>query len=165
MKNVLRISIVILLVGINSLSIFAQQKVAEKMFNDFRGRDEVTYLSLSKNLLNFVDFDVESDEDGEEHKVTGDLHEVKVVLFKPEVAPDVEFVDQVRKYMKKGKYSLVEDDDNDEDSEVWVHRKGRKVYECHVIFQGEKNGVLLSFFGDFKIDDVDKLKDKMEDYK
>ncbi|MGQ1786447.1 DUF4252 domain-containing protein [Saccharicrinis sp. GN24d3] len=165
MKNLTRISIVVLLIGINSLSIFSQQKIAEKMFGDFRGRDEVTYISFSKNLLDFVDFDIEDEENGEGHNISGDLNEVKLVLFKPEVVPDKSFKDQVRKYMEKGKYSLVEDEDKDEDSEVWVHRRGRKVYECHVIFQGDKNGVLLSFFGNFKMDDVDKLKEKMEEYK
>ncbi len=163
MKNLIKLSLVILLVGINSLSIFSQQKIAEKMFDEFRSMDEVTYLSFSKNLLDFIDFDVENDD--EEHKVTGDLHEVKVVIFKPNVSPEKSFKDQVRKYMKKGNYKMIEDDDKDEDSEVWVHRKGRKVYECHVVFQGERNGVLLSFFGNFKIDDVDNLKKKMEDYK
>ena len=151
------------MVGINVPSIFAQQKIAEKMFNDFRSRDEVTYLSFSSNFTDFVDFDVE--DDGDEYEVEGNLEVVKLIVFKPDQKPETSFSDQIRKYMKKGSYSLVEDDGNDEDSEVWVHRKGKKVYECHVIFQGEKNGVLLSFIGDFKIKDVEKMKKKIEDYK
>ncbi len=153
------------MVGISSLSIFAQQKTADKMFNDLRDMDEVTYLSFSKNLMNFADLDIDHDDDGEEHHVSGDLHEVKLVIFKPEEESSANFKSLVQKYMHKGKYKLVEDDDNDEDSEVWVMRKGKKVSECHVIFQGERNGVLLSFFGDFKVEDVNKLKEKMEDYK
>ena len=151
------------MVGINSLSIFAQQKIAEKMFNDFRSRDEVTYLSFSTNLTDFVDFDV--DDDGEEYEIDGVLKEVKLVVFKPKGKPETPFAEEVRKYMRKGNYSMLDDDDNDEDSEVWIHRKGKKVYECHVIFQGDKNGVLLSFIGDFKIKDVDKMKRKIDDYK
>lgn len=134
------------------------------MFNELRGMDEVTYLSLSKNLLQFMDFDVECNDDEETSKVTGDLNEVRLLIFKPDEKPDKNFIDQVRQYMKKGSYSLVKDDELDEDTEVWVHRNGRKVYECHVIFQGEQNGVLLSFFGDFKIEDVKKMRKKMEDY-
>ncbi len=164
MKNSIKFSLILLLVGINTLSIFSQQNIADRMFDDFRDMDEVTYLSFSKNLIDFVDIDVDCDEDGEEHKVTGDLKEVKLVLFKPDDNTNINFKDKIYKYLNKGNYKMVEDDDDD-DSEVWIHRKGKKVYECHVIFQGNKNGVLLSFFGDFKIDDVDKFKEKINDYK
>ncbi|WP_161636243.1 DUF4252 domain-containing protein [Saccharicrinis fermentans] len=165
MKKSVRVFVVILCVGIHSLSVFSQQKIAKRMFDDFRILDEVTYLSFSKNMLDFIDFDVDGDQDGEEYSVTGDLNEVKLVLYKPDVLPDISFMEQVRKYMKKGNYSQVEDDDDDEESEIWVQRKGKKVYECHIIFQGDKNGILLSFFGDFRIKDVDVLKRKIEDYK
>lgn len=164
MKNLIRIALILLLMGYSSLLVFSQQKTTEKMFDDLRGMDEVTYLSLSKNLLQFMDFDLDSNEDEQARKVTGDLKEVKLVIFKPKVSPEKSFIDQVRQYMKKGSYSLVEDNESGEDTEVWVHRNGRKVYECHVIFQGEQNGVLLSFFGDFKIEDVKKMRKKMEDY-
>lgn len=167
MKNLLRMLVMLLMVGFCSLSIFAQQKISDKMFNDFRALDDVTYLSFSKNLIDFVDFDIDSDDDDtDDHKVSGDLHEVKLVIFKPDFKPEKSFHDQVLKYLNKGNYKLVEDDDdNNDDTEVWVYRKGRKVYECHVIFQGDTNGVLLSFFGDFNIKDVDVLKGKMEEYK
>lgn len=164
MKNLIRITLVLLLMGIGSLVVFSQQKTTEKMFNDLRGMDEVTYLSLSNNLLQFMDFNVESNDEEQTSKVTGDLKEVRLLIFKPEEVPDKNFIEQVRHYMKKGNFSLVEDDEPDESTEVWVHRNGRKVNECHVIFQGEQNGVLLSFFGDFKIEDVKKMRKKMEDY-
>ena len=164
MKNLIRIALILLLMGYSSLIVFSQQKSSEKMYDDLRGMDEVTYLSLSKNLMQFMDFDVESDDEEQTSKVTGDLKEVRLLIFKPEEKPDKNFIDQVRQYMKRGNYSLVENDESDDNSEVWVQRKGRKVYECHVIFQGEQNGVLLSFFGNFKIEDVKKMRKKMEDY-
>ena len=165
MKNLYKITLLCLMVGFVTPSILGQQKIAEKMFSDLRDMDEVTYLSFSKNLLNFVDFDVDCDEDGNEREITGDLKEVKLVIFKPDFKPETSFRNTVMKYLDKGDYSLVEEDENDDDTEVWVHRKGKKVYECHVIFQGEQNGVLLSFFGDFTVKDVDKLKGNIKKYK
>ena len=163
MKNAKRILAIALLGCFNTLSIIAQQKASDKMFNDFRSREEVTYLSFSKNLIDFVDLNVDNDEG--EYEIKGDLHEVKLAIFKPNDKPANSFADDVRKYMKKGNYTMVEEKDLDDDSEVWIHRKGKKVYECHVIFQGDKNSVLLSFFGEFRIKDIEMMKKKIEDYK
>ncbi len=165
MKNLMRISVVLLMIGFNCFSIIAQKNVSDKMFNNLKNLDEVTYFSFSKNLIDFIDFDIDDDDRDDDHKVTGDLNEVKLIIFNPDEKPDVSFHDQVLKYLKKGNYKLIEDEDEPDDTEIWVNRKGRKVYECHIIFQGEQNGVLLSFFGDFKIEDVDKFKGKIEDYK
>ena len=152
-----------LMVGIVTPSIFSQQKIANKMYSDLRALDEVTYLSFSKNLIDFVDFEIDSD-DEDDREVTGDLHEVKLVVYKPDFEPQKPFREQILAYLKKGKYDLVEEDENKDNTEVWIHRKGRKIYECHIIYQGEQNGVLLSFFGDFTIKDVNILKQKIEDY-
>ncbi len=164
MKQIYKLLSLIVLVGFIQTSIFAQEKVSNKMYNDLRDMDEVTYLSFSKNLMDFIDFEIESDDDAQ-HQVTGDLNEVKLVIFKPDFTPEKPFKEIILRYLRKGNYDKVEDEDGDDDTEVWVNRRGRKIYECHVIFQGEQNGVLLSFFGDFNIKDVNKLKAKIKDYK
>jgi hypothetical protein len=145
--------------------IFAQQKISDRMFQELRKMDEITYLSFSKNLIDFVDFDLESDNGDDNSEITGDLYEVKLVVFNPDFKPKMSFRDLIVGHLNKGKYNLIEDDDQGDDTEVWVYRKGLKIHECHVIFQGETNGVMLSFFGDFKVKDIRKFKDKMEEYK
>jgi len=165
MKSLMKFYTTVFLLGVIHTSIFSQENISNKMFNDLRDLDEVTYFSFSKNLIDFVDIDIDSDEDDAERKVTGDLKEVKVVIYKPDFKPEKSFRDQVLKYLKKGDYDLVEDEDGDKDTEVWIKRRGKKIYECHIIFQGEQNGVLLSFFGEFDVKDVKKLKTKIDDYK
>ncbi len=165
MKSIWQYSMIVLLLGLINTSIFSQGKISNKMYSDLRDLDEVTYFSFSKNLIDFVDFDIDTDSDDSEKKITGDLNEVKVVIYKPDFKPEKTFRDQVLKYLNKGSYDLVEEDDKDDDTEVWIYRKGRKIYECHIIFQGEQNGVLLSFFGDFNVKDLNKLKEKINDYK
>ncbi len=147
-----------------SAGVSAQTNISDKMYSDLKASDDFTYLAFSKTLLDFVDFDV-SDIDSDDYKITGDLHEIKLLIYKPELNPTTSLRDQVLSYLKKGKYHLVENDDNDEDTEIWVHRVGKKISECHVIFQGDRNGALMSFFGDFKVEDVKKLSKKIEDYK
>ncbi len=165
MKKNIKFYIGVLLLGLIQTSIFSQENISNRMYSDFRDLDEVTYFSFSKNLIDFVDLDIDSDTDDAEKKITGDLNEIKVVIYKPDFKPEKSFREQVLKYLNKGDYDLVEEDDNEDDTEVWIHRKGKKIYECHVIFQGEQNGVLLSFFGDFNVKDVSKLMKKIDDYK
>ncbi len=141
----------------------AQNDVSDKMYHYFKGMDEVTYMAFSKSMMDFVDLDLD-DEFGEDSNVTGDLNEVRLLIYKPDTKPNKSFSDQVLGFLKKGKYEKIEDDDKDDDTEVWVNRNGRKIYECHVIFQGDRNGVLLSFFGDFKVKDVEKLESKIKKY-
>ncbi len=142
----------------------AQQNVSDKMYHELKGMDEVTYMAFSKSMMDFVDLDFDDDDCCDGQNVTGDLNEVKLAIYKPEENSKKDFRDMVKGFLKKGKYEKIEDDDMDEDSEVWVNRKGKKIYECHVIFQGDKNGVLLSFYGDFKLEDVEKFKKKVKDY-
>ncbi len=152
----------IVLFGFTQL-VSAQHNVSDKMYHYFKGMDDVTYMAFSKSMMDFVDMDLD-DEFGDDSNVTGDLNEVRVLIYKPEVNPNKSFCDQVLGFLKKGKYEKLEDDDKDDNTEVWVNRNGRKIYECHVIFQGERNGVLLSFFGDFNVKDVDKLERKIKEY-
>ncbi len=165
MKNIVRYSILVVLIGFVQTSIFSQENISNKMYNNLRDLDEVTYFSFSKNLIDIVDLDIDSDSDDSAKKITGDINEIKVVIYKPDFKPENPFREKVLKNLNKGDYDLVEEDDNDEDTEVWIHRKGKKIYECHIIFQGDQNGVLLSFFGDFNVKDVKKLKEKIDDYK
>lgn len=162
-----KLTILILFIALNLLTVSAQKEVSDKMYKFLENHEEVTYLSLSKSMLGFIEFDEETDvKAGDDKQITGDLNEVKLVIFKPNDHPQESFKSMVLKYLKKGRYNLIEDDDKgNDDTEVWVHRKGKKVYECHVIFQGEKNAVLMSFLGDFKVTDVDKLREKIVDYK
>lgn len=165
MKKIFIASIVLLMIVFCHPDIFAQQKISDRMFQELRKMDEVTYLSFSRNLLDFVDFDIESDNGDDNSEITGDLHEVKLVVFNPDIKPQRSFRELILAHLNKGKYNLIEDGGQDDDKEVLVYRKGLKIQECHVIFQGDTNGMMLSFFGDFKVKDIRKLKDKMEEFK
>lgn len=162
MKYLIKLSLILVVAAFISIPVMAQSSVVDKMYKHFNLMDDVTYLSFSKSLLSMMDFDCMEDENDD---ISGDLEELKVVIYKPELSPDMSFTKQVYKYIEKGNYKLVEGHESDDDTEVWVKRRGKRVSECHVIFQGEQNGVLLSFLGDFKIDDLDKITTKVDDYK
>ncbi len=157
------------LIYISGISLFAQGSPSDKLFEKMALKKGVTMLSFSKQMLDAVNLNFDDDETGSENNITGDLNEVKLIIYS---APDddaaIDFRKETLKYLPKSKYKEVDADDydgDDEDVDVMVLRSGRKIKECHIIFQGEENGVLLSFFGNFKIEDVKELADKVDNYK
>ncbi|TRX72533.1 DUF4252 domain-containing protein [Carboxylicivirga sp. M1479] len=161
MKQLLALGLIIAF----GISMQAQSRPSDKLFEKMALKKGVTMMSFSKEMLDAVNLNF--DDDGEdESNVSGDLHEVKLVIYKAsEGEESMDFREKTLSYLSLSKYDKVEDDDPDEDVDIRIYRKGKKVTECHVLFQGETNGVLLSFFGDFKIDDVDELADKLDSYK
>ncbi|MBR8535090.1 DUF4252 domain-containing protein [Carboxylicivirga sediminis] len=148
------------------LAVNAQSRPSDKLFEKMALKPGVTMMSFSKEMLDAVNLNFDDDEGDEESNVTGDLHEVKLIIYTaPENEEPMAFRETTLGYLPLSRYDKVEDDDPDEDVDIRVLRKGKKVSECHVLFQGETNGVLLSFFGNFKIDEVDKLAEKMDSYK
>ncbi|WP_430814063.1 DUF4252 domain-containing protein [Carboxylicivirga sp. RSCT41] len=148
-----------------SLGIYAQSRPSDKLFEKMALKPGITMMSFSKSMLDAVNLNFDNEEGGEDN-VTGDLTEVKLMIYKaPEDQETIDFREVTLNYLPLSRYDKVEDDDPDEDVDIRILRKGKKVSECHILFQGETNGVLLSFFGNFKIDDVDELAEKMDSYK
>ncbi|MCT4591094.1 MAG: DUF4252 domain-containing protein [Carboxylicivirga sp.] len=158
-------TIALLLIVAFSFTVQAQERPSDRLFEKLALKKGITMMSFSKEMLDAVNLNFEDDEKGDSN-VTGDLQEVKVVIYKaPEGEEPMAFREKTLSYLPLSRYDKVEDDDPDEDVDIRIYRKGKKVYECHVLFQGETNGVLLSFFGKFKIDDVDELAEKLDSYK
>ena len=161
MKHLLSLALIIAV----SFSLKAQDRPSDKLFEKMALKQGITMMSFSKEMLDAVNLNFD-DDDKDESNVTGDLYEVKLIIYKaPENEEPMAFRETTLRYLPLNKYKKVEDDDADDDVDIRILRKGRKVSECHVLFQGEINGVLLSFFGDFKIEDVDELAEKVDSYK
>jgi len=161
MKHLLSLALIIAV----SFSLKAQDRPSDKLFEKMALKQGITMMSFSKEMLDAVNLNFD-DDDKDESNVTGDLYEVKLIIYKaPENEEPMAFRETTLRYLPLNKYKKVEDDDTDDDVDIRILRKGRKVSECHVLFQGEINGVLLSFFGDFKIEDVDELAEKVDSYK
>lgn len=144
----------------------AQDRPSDRLFEKMALKKGVTMMSFSKEMLDAVNLNFDNEDGDTDSNVTGDLHEVKLIIYKaPEDEEPMAFREKTLSYLPLSRYDKVEDDDQDEDVDIRIYRKGKKVYECHVLFQGETNGVLLSFFGNFKIDDVDELAEKLDSYK
>nr|WP_321406202.1 DUF4252 domain-containing protein [uncultured Carboxylicivirga sp.] len=162
--------IIVVLLTIN-LSINAQSRPSDRLFEKMALQKGITMLSFSKEMLDAVNMNFDNDKGDKENKVRGDLHEVKVVIYKaPEAGESIDFRGETLRYLPLNKFRVIDAEEYEIDNkngtvDIRVNGSGRKIKECHILFQGETNGVLLSFFGDFKVEDVKEMAEKLEDYK
>lgn len=149
----------------------AQNRPSDKLFEKMALKPGITMLSFSKAMLDAVNLNLGDDLDADDKEVTGDLHEVKVVIYQaPEDQDPIDFRSEALRYLPLTKFKEIDPDKHDikQDNgsvDIRILKNGRKIKECHVLFKGETNGVLLSFFGDFKVEDVKEMAEKVENYK
>ena len=134
-----------------------QNSVSDKLYMQLEGADGITILSLSKDIIDMVDLFVD---DKDSRQVTGPLKKVKMLICEE---GETSTVREVIKTFGKRPFTEIEDEEGDDDSRIFVIRKGRKIEECHILANGDNNLVMLSFYGDFKIEDIEKLSNKAEE--
>ena len=145
-----------------SISGKAQSK-SEKMYDVFSNRDGITDISFSKTMIGGIDLDL--GDDGEEKQVTGDLHRIRFMSYNPEKGDlsGHEFIKKAVDYLPKSSYKKYKDKDGEvEGAEIWLMGHKKKYKECHVFVKNDNPDGLcfvVSFFGDFKVDDIEGLKE------
>ena len=143
-----------------SLIAGAQSK-SDKIYDVFSGRDGVTNFTFTRNMIDAIDIDL--GEDGDEKSVTGDLHKIRFLSYNPskgKLSAD-EFTKKAIG-MLPSQYKKYEED-SDDDAEIWLLGKKKKFSECHVFTKGANNlsnRIIISFYGDFTVNDIDKLREK-----
>jgi hypothetical protein len=138
----------------------AAQSKSDKIYDAFSGKEGVTNFTFSKDMIDAIDIDL--GDDGDEKTVTGDLYKIKFLSYNPEKGSlsGNEFTKKAIA-MLPGQYNKYEDDEDD-DAEIWLLGKKKKYTECHVFTRGEGNSnrFIVSFYGDFNVNDIEDLKEK-----
>lgn len=152
-----RIGIVIAML-LSSLSGFTQSK-AQKIFDRYSKEEGFTYFTFTKSMIDMMNLNL--DEEGK--KITGDFSELRLLIYNSEKAKIQNFSEVVSKEIASLKYEQIhpKGEKPDDNAEFWVEGKGDKISECHMII-GDKGKdhscVLLSFYGNFKVEDLNKLE-------
>lgn len=135
------------------------QSKSDKMYDVFANKDGVTSFSFSKDMIDAVDIDLGDDD---EKNVTGDLNRIRFMSYNPEKGSlkGSEFTKKAIALLP-GKYKKYKDDDEDSDAEIWLLGGKKKYTECHIFITNENQEgscFVVSFFGDFNVNDIDKLE-------
>ncbi len=149
---------IILMVILFPVLIQAQTK-AEKLHEKYAKLDEFSSFSFSGNFLKNLDFDV--DEDEFEKNVTGDCDGIKLLSYKHENGDETKFKKIVTSTLSSGKYKeILKDIKKDECSDdvyFFALGKRKRFSEFHLLHYNENRTSLVSFFGDFHIDELKSL--------
>jgi len=148
-----------------TLLLSAQSK-SDKIYDSFAGKPGITNFSFTKNMIDAIDIDL--GDNGDERNVTGDLHEIRFLSYNPVKGKlsGQEFMEHAIKMLPRS-YKKYEEEEDDSDTEIWLLGRGKKYKECHLFIKNENgkgNRFIVSFYGDFEVDDLDGLKKAGKDF-
>ncbi|WP_010664784.1 DUF4252 domain-containing protein [Marinilabilia salmonicolor] len=149
----------ILIVLVSGMTLAGQNSPSDKLYAQLDGAEGITILSFSQNAIELANIFVDEDENRE---VSGELRKVKMMICK---GPDDKISRDVVRTFEKHPFSEIEDEDHDNDGRIFVIRNGRKVKECHLLSKEDETLIVFSFYGDFKIEDINDLTNKASEMK
>lgn len=157
------LSTVILLI---SQLVNAQSK-SDKMYDAFANKDGISSLTFSKNMIDAINLDLGENED--EKSVTGDLHQIRFMSYTPEKGEmsGSQFIEKAIGYLPKTAYHKFEDEEDSSNAEIWLMGGKKKFQECHVFVRNEQDDQMqfvVSFYGDFTVNDLEKLRKTGKDF-
>jgi hypothetical protein len=143
------------------------QSKSDKMYDTFANKDGISSFTFSKNMIDAINLDL--GENGDEKTVTGDLHQIRFMSYNPEKGDlsGSQFYEKAIGFLPKSAYHKFEDDDSDSDAEIWLMGGKKRFQECHVFVKNEQDNQLqfvVSFYGDFNVNDLDKLRKTGRDF-
>ena len=141
------------------LSGFGQSK-SQKIYDRYPKEAGFTSFSFSKTMIDAMNLNM--DEEGK--KITGDFQECKILIYNSEKGTNQQFPEELSREFRSLHYEQVhpKGEKSNDDAEFWIEGKGDRVSECHIILRNhnndDKSAVLVSFFGNFKVEDLKKLE-------
>jgi len=147
------------LLAATTLAAVAQKSnAAQVIYDDLQGNNNVTTLSLNKQMLDAIDTDFDLNDQTKHLK--GDISSIKVLLVDDD-ASAAKTITDIRKKLGKLGYREIDLDDDAEPAasgkQVWAYsnKKGTRFTEAHFVVQdGAGAGVLLSIYGDFLLTEI-----------
>ena len=147
-----------ILTWFSAMAAMGQTSASDKLYLQLEGADGITIMSLSKDLIDMVDLMV--DDDDSKH-VTGPLKKIKMMICSED--NDEKITNAIIQTFEKSPFQEIEKEEDPNDGRIFILRRGRKIKECHVLSGHSEGMILLSFYGNFNIEDIDKLTEKAKD--
>nr|MBD3623086.1 DUF4252 domain-containing protein [Sunxiuqinia sp.] len=151
-------TIFISLIVLASTVAVAQSK-SDQLFDAFRNKLGVSYFAFTKSMTDAFNIDL----DDEAKTIKGDLSEIRFLSYNPKKGnlngPD--FITKAAGLLP-GAYDRIVEVDSENNAEIWMLGNKRKASEFHVFIRSESNDdnqFLISFYGDFDIDDVEGVRE------
>jgi hypothetical protein len=138
----------------------SSQSRSYRIFDEYSNSDGFTYMAFSKVMIDAVNLNL----DDENKKITGDLNEIRILIFNREKSNlGGSLPKTISEKFNKLNYKKVESKEvgDSEDVEFRIEGNSKEVKECHVIVKDSKDkqfSCLVSFYGNFKVEDLERLE-------
>lgn len=156
MKKSSIITLLIICLMAAASGLFGQSK-SDKLFDAFRNKDGFTYFAFNKSMKDAFNIDLDDE------TITGDLHEIKFLSYNPQKGSfsGPSFINKATGLLPSA-YDKLKLEGEDNDAVIWKLGNKKKVSEYHVFIKNESPSdrhFLISFFGDFDVNDADGIKE------
>jgi len=138
--------------------IVSAQSKSDRIYDSFNTADGCSQFSFSKTMLDVVNLDF----DDQNKTITGDLNQIRFLSYNPQKG-EISGPQFMKKAiaMLPSAYRKIDPDDEEKDNiEAWFLGNKKKASEFHLFIRNDDpEGMyfLVSFYGNFNINDIDKL--------
>lgn len=151
MKKIFTLFALILLLATNSMA-----QTATDIFNEFKDKPNVQFLSLPKTLMSLAANGVEDDNKKELLKR---MDSIVILSIEDDDQLVKQFEKKVKNLSKKGYEQMVNSNDDGEKAQILVKTKGDAITEMLVISIEDNECALVQICGNIRPQDVNDLKD------
>jgi len=157
MKKSILISVLILF----SISLMAQDKVVDKLFDKYAVKDGYTSVLITKHMFNLFS-NVETEEDDEYMNMIKNLKNIRILSGPEGGGGDVNFYKEVIEKLPESEYEeLMVIHDSGQDIKFLIKEEKDIVSELLMVLGGEGDNVLISITGNIDLKTVSKLSKSM----
>jgi hypothetical protein len=132
-----------------------------RLFHVLEVMEGVSCLSFSKKMTNAIDIDLKD----ENKKFSGNLNQIHLMMYNPDKGklPGDEFIQKAISLLPGPYKKFTDQDEKDSNLEIWMRGKRNRYTEFHLFIRNEEGDDLqfvVSFYGEFSLDIIKKLKKK-----
>ena len=151
MKKIFTLFALILLLATNSMA-----QTAADIFNEFKDKPNVQFVSLPKTLMSLAANGVE---DENKKELLKKMDSIVILSIEDDDQLVKQFEKKVKNLSKKGYEQMVNSNDDGEKAQILVKTKGDAITEMLVISIEDNECALVQICGNIRPQDVNDLKD------
>ena len=151
MKKIFTLFALVLLLATNSLA-----QTATDIFNEFKDKPNVQFVSLPKTLMSLAANGVE---DENKKELLKKMDSIVILSIEDDAKLVEQFEKKIKNLSKKGYEQMVNSNDDGEKAQILVKNKGDDITEKLVISIEDNECALVQICGNIRPQDVNDLKD------
>ena len=154
-------AVTILFFALISITLIAQNKVVDKLFEKYADKEGYTSVVITKYMFGLFS-NIETEDDDEYMNMIKNLKSIRILSGPEQDASGVNFYDEVIGKLPEGEYNeLMVIHDSEQDIKFLVKEEKDVVTELLMVVGGSNDNILISITGRIDMKTVSKLSESM----